>query len=250
MLPDGSVMVDGDPYIVFNEKMKAFSKAMFDEAESRGHVSKEDKARYLSGRIFEMSPFGTHDGLREKNAIGIFEGLTSNDVEKHHLACVHKSIVQRALLESRGIRTRNSVYKMVPLTYPLKPIKSSSIQRMNDIMHPIGMPFAKVGISFPHFTVDGWFCENEDKKEGCKWETMDATFDDTERMLNIRPEIDKDLVLSEDHPETVEKYWKKYLDLPPIIMSLYKITELPLVKGIVRSLFKKIWFDPLKEGNR
>ena len=61
-LPDGTVMVDGDPYIVYDGRMQSFAKKLFDEADELGFTSKEDKARYLTGRLFEMSPFGVYKG--------------------------------------------------------------------------------------------------------------------------------------------------------------------------------------------
>ena len=248
-LPDGTVMVDNDPYIVYNDRMKQFANKTFDEAERAGYKTKEDKARFLSGRIFEMSPFGVHQGSMEKNAIQLFDGLMSGDKEKHYLACVHKGILQRALLESQGIKTRNDMFAIVPFTYPMKPVKSDRIQLMNDIVNPVGKPLARAGLFFPHFTTDVWVCKDEEKQIGCDWSTMDATFDDTTRMVKFKPEIDPKFIINEDHPPSVKEWRRKYLDSSEFITTLYAMAEDPLTKGIFRFAFKELWFGPLEDAN-
>jgi hypothetical protein len=248
-LSNGTVMVDNDPYVVYNDKMKNFAKKMFDDAEKRGYTSKEDKARYLSGKIFEMSPFGVYKDSMSKNAIELFDGLVSDDKEKHYLACVHKGIVQRALLESQGVKTRNDMFEIIPFTYPMKPVKSRRIKVMNDLVQPIGKQLAKGGFNFPHFTMDAWICKDEEKQLECDWKTMDATFDDTTRLLEIRPEIDPKFIVGEDHPATVGEWRRKYLDSNDFITTLYKMAEDPATKGMFRKIFDDMWFGPLMDAN-
>lgn len=248
-LPGGTVMVDNDPYIVYDEKMRKFAKDTFDEAEKLGFTSKEDKARYLSGRIFEMSPFGVYKDSMKKNAIELFDGLMSKDPEKHYLACVHKGIVQRALLESQGVKTRNDMFEIIPFTYPLMPVKSQRIQIMNDAVQPLGKQIAKTGFNFPHFTMDAWICKDDEKQLQCDWKTIDATFDDTTRMLKIRPEIDPKFIVGEDHPATVKEWKRKYLDSNEFITTLYGMAENPMTKDVFRALFKDMWFGPLMDAN-
>jgi hypothetical protein len=237
-LPDGTTIVDDDPYIVFNDKMKEFASTKFKEAEERGYTSTEDKARYLSGRIFEMSPYGIYnDGksLMDKNAIELFNGLMSDDKEKHYLACAHKAWVQRALIESQGVKTRNVSVNFIPGTYPLKPVASDEIRNKNAIIATIGKPLARVGLSLPHFTVDAWTCKDENQQKECDWKTMDANFDDTTRMLKTKPDIDPDITFGESYPSSV-KDWLQNNHYPNMLATtLYSLAENPLTKGVIRA---------------
>jgi len=237
-LPNGTTMVDGDRYIVFNDAMKTFASTKFKEAEERGYTSTEDKARYLSGRIFEMSPYGIYnDGksLMDKNAIEIFDGLISDDPEKHYLACPHKAWLQRALLESQGVVTRNDAVNFIPGTYPLKPAASEQVKSKNTLLATIGTPLARLGLTLPHFATDAWICKDEVKQKECDWQTMDANFDDTTRMLKTKPEIDPGITFGVSHPATVDEWLKNYHYSNPLATVLFNLDENPLTKGAIRA---------------
>lgn len=250
--------IDGDPFIVYNGKMKQFAQNLFTEAEKLGYSSMEDKARYLSGRIFELSPFGLHKNVTKKNAIELFDGLMSIDKEQHLMACINKAILQRGLLESQGVRTRNHMYQILPFTYAFKPdtnaptpFLSETLKRMNVIMPPIIKPLVDLKIipSFPHATVDVCTRENE-RRECTEWKTLDATFDDTTRMLKVRPLPDDRYYLSESIPKTVTEWFDKYVRSSPIIKFLYENGENPPWNGLLNWVFQTLWFNPLMDANK
>jgi hypothetical protein len=246
-----------DPYIVYNDEMKAFAKKLFDEAEALGYTSIEDKARYLSGRIFEISPFGVYEGVMDKNAIELFDGLMSDDSAKHYLACVNKAILQRGLLESQGIKTRNKLMEVVPFTYAFKPSDNAEIKyipdvmkRMNDVSSLAIKPLVKSGLlfSFPHLTTD--VCTKENESGECEeWKTMDATFDDTTRMLKIKPVPDKRFSLYEDNPETIDEWYEEYVYTKPAITLLLKVGDKPPISDFINWVFNIFWFNPLMQAN-
>lgn len=251
MVKKDVTMVGNDPFVVYNDEMKKYASDLFKEAESLGYKTKEDKARYLSGKLFEISPFGLHEGIMGKDAVDLFNGLMSDDENKHYMACVHKTIVQRALLESQGIKTRNHMYHIVPFSYPFKPVESETIRRMNTVARGIIKPLNQLGIAptFPHMTTDIYACEDEENQKKCEWKTIDATFDDTTRFLKIRPMPDRSLDLGDGTPELIESWQKDHVDTNPLVSFLYNTGQTTPAKEALRVLFDVFWFGPLMEAN-
>lgn len=200
-LPDGTVMIDNDPFVVHDDRMKSFAKQKFDEAGRLGYTSKEDKSRYLSGRLYEATRFCTRKGAMDENAIQLFDDVTSGDEGKKCIACPQRAKLQRALLESQGVKTRFAMYGIMPRVYPLKPVPNDAVAATNGFLRVILKPLATIGVlKANHLTTEGWFCDDEANQQRCSWKLLDATFDDTTRSLKARPVIDPDNVIGEDHP--------------------------------------------------
>lgn len=242
-LSDGTVMVDGDPFIVYNDHMKIYASELFKEAEEKGYTSLEDKSRYLSGRLFEKSPYGLHEGSINKNAVDLFEGLVGDDVEEKYMICSNKTVLQRALLESQGIETRNHVFEIVPFSYPYKPRRSGTIVNMNDMTSWAIKPFVKTGMvpTFPHITADVKVCDDDLTRDNCKWVTMDASMDNTKRLLEIRPVPDKNYYMSEAFPKSITEWKDGYIETKPLIKTGLEMGDKPIMKDAVRVIFNTKW---------
>jgi hypothetical protein len=242
-LPNGNIMVDEDPFIVYNDQMKIYASELFQEAEEKGYTTIEDKARYMSGRLFEKSPYGLHEGSVDKNALELFNGLIGDSVEEKYMICSNKTVLQRALLESQGVETRNHVFEIVPFSYPYKPRRSGSIVNMNDMTSWAVKPFVKTGLvpTFPHITTDVKVCDDYLEEEGCKWVTMDASMDNTKRLLDIRPVPDDNYYMSEAFPKSVNEWKEGYIETKPLIKTGLDIGDMPIVKDAVRVIFNTKW---------
>lgn len=246
------IMVDNDPYILYNKEMKNYASNLFKEAAERGYTSTEDKARYLTGHIFDNSPYGFREGTMEKNSIEIFNSFISDNKEEHFLMCSNKTILQRALLASQGIETRNHVYEIIPFSYPYKPRRSGAIVKMNDLTGWLVKPFvkAKLAPSFPHLTADVKICEEEINGKECQWITMDASMDSTKRLLEIRPIPDKNYYFSEKIIPTIESWKEDYIKTKPLVKAGTEIAEIPIAKDFVRMAFNTKWLQSFSPDRR
>ncbi len=247
--PGGAVVVNNDPFVVYDERMKIFAGNKFEEAARIGYTSKEDKARYLSGRLYESLRFCTQKGAMDKKAIDVFDDMLSSDEKRKCVACPQRATLQRALLESQGIKTRFVTFGFIPRTYPLKPMENEAVAKENDRLRALIRPLAGAGLLKPfHLTVEGWFCDDDARQDRCSWKLVDSTFDDTTRLLKTRPVVDPDGTIGgQEYPQTFLEWKTRYHDANLPVKILNDVIEnVPIIGEAIQSVFEngtKLWDD-------
>ena len=122
---------------------------------------------------------------------------------------------------------------------------------MNKMTNILVTPGVRMGLVplFPHIATDVWICDDEKNEEGCKWITMDATMDDTRRLLEVRPVPDNDYIGKEEYPATIQEWKDKNIRDSPFINLGLSVGDIPIIKDGVRMLFNTKFFTQLMKAN-